>query len=89
VCHTEKRFCCRGSEKENAHPESACTVNFVDDYHFINKTWRQIPDEHFLSPNRDNRSVFRYGTLPRTEDLPEPLRGMYSRFLNFNHQSRK
>lgn len=69
--------------------DPACTVNFVDDYHFINKTWRQIPDEHFLSPDRDNRSVFRYGTLPRTEDLPEPLRGMYSRFLNFNHQSRK
>ena len=54
-----------------------------DDYHDFFKTYREIPDEEFISPERDSNSLYLKGRMPEIQELPEPLKDLYEKYLRF------
>ena len=58
------------------------TAKFGDDYHCIEKTFREIPDSKFIAPGREEHSIFITGTLPAPEDVPEAVRELYRMYLD-------
>lgn len=59
----------------------AFTAKFGDDFHCYEKTYREIPESVFISPGREEHSVFLPGPLPTPENVPEAVQRSYRLYL--------